>query len=67
MGATPALRLIADTPATALRRLIGERDAITADLARIDAAIAVNGRMYADERGERPLPRIERLRRELLA
>ena len=50
----------------ALRRLLRERDKAVRELALIDSAMMLLRRKYADERGERLLPTVERLRLELL-
>ena len=71
-----ALRLIANDPAyepaTAGidRLLLIELSALEAaqkEVARIEARIAPLARAWADARGEKLVPRIERLRREVMA
>lgn len=55
-------------PASTVERLranIGRRDALTRELAMVDAAIAADARIYADARGEFVRPTIDQLRRRL--
>ena len=54
-------------PSTAerLRRALEIRDNLTANLAKLDALIAADARLYADERGEFIRPTVEQLRKRL--
>ena len=57
----PGLALIEDK----LRGLIHWRDILAAELARIEAAIQIEGRAYADATGVKVRPTIEQLRRQV--
>lgn len=67
MTVVQTLRVVpsADSPATRLRALISVRDGLADRVRELEAEIARYGRLYADERGEKLLPTIERLRRDL--
>jgi hypothetical protein len=55
-------------PSTAdrLRARIVRRDRLARDLAAEDAAIAIEARRYADERGEFIRPTVDQLRKRLM-
>lgn len=68
MTARPNLRVIADEPTVEdeLKALLNARQRIDRERAQNDAAMRPLMRRFADERGEKLLPTVERLKRELL-
>lgn len=65
LEAVPDAPLLPPTPADRLRANIGRRDALAREIATVDAAIAADARIYADERGEYLRPTIDDLRKRL--
>lgn len=75
MTARPVLHIVAGEPSgiqrrecaeEGLRALLRRLDEVTAEERQIRRLIAEEGRAYADMLGEKMLPTVERLRRELL-
>jgi len=61
----PALKLVPVSTDAAIRDLLTKRDAAEQAIRQIDRQLQPLRRAYADERGEAPLPTIDRLRRDL--
>lgn len=56
---------ITPSPEASLRQLLPELDQAEAEVARIKAAIAEQGRLFVRAKGEFMAPTVERLKREL--
>ena len=71
MATRATLRIVTEAPdrlectKEGLRALLRERDELLARLADVNRRMGLEGREYADLLGEKLLPTVERLRRDL--